>query len=202
MTERPLYPWFWISISLPKLSALNKQLAVDINKIALSTLYQQRTEGKHQEQKSLIKYVVNHTPFIATAAGPLDQARYAGVMEDVDVGGYTILSTIKDDDYTFKFRDNEARTKGQKLIWLDAYGAPGDPYICAIWHNNPNIDKQYWYIKQNQASAMKNIQTQISKPGWRPSSIAATVDGSIATLFEDTLLVIGLSVLDGGIMNG
>lgn len=123
-----------------------------------------------------------------TAAGPVDDARYAGVMEKVYVGGYTILTIVKDDIDTFVARDNEARVRGQKLVWLDAYGVLGDPYLCAVWHNNPNLDKQWFHLAQDQATAMKNFESQISKPVWRPSRIAATVDGRIATLFEDTYI--------------
>jgi hypothetical protein len=130
-----------------------------------------------------------YTAVIVEATGSPGLARFAAVMENFNVGGWTLWTGVQGDEASFIAFDAQERLKGphgRKLVWLSEYGSPSQRLVCGIWHNNPTPDKQWWYLDQPKDDATRSLNVQMTKPFWRPFRLSGRPGGLVTAIYEDT----------------
>ncbi|KAF4301352.1 beta-lactamase [Botryosphaeria dothidea] len=125
-----------------------------------------------------------HVPTLIAATGPADSAVFSAVME---AGNTTWTQKCDMTEYSLGGQDQGARAQGQIMTSFRQYGIPGDYRYCAIWHANPVYDKMTSYLSNAAVDGFKStVETEKSKPYWRPGSISIAEDGSYTSFWTDS----------------
>ncbi|OJD32950.1 beta-lactamase [Diplodia corticola] len=133
------------------------------------------------DERSTAGYV----PSLVAVTGPGESAVFSGVMEAGRNTTWTQTCNMTQDQ--FAGNDQRANSLRQGLTSFRQYGTPGDYRFCAIWHANPLYDKWTAYTANTPAAGFRDtIDTETSKPYWRPASLSIADDGSYTSLWADT----------------
>ncbi|EOD43866.1 putative beta-lactamase protein [Neofusicoccum parvum UCRNP2] len=94
-------------------------------------------------------------------------------------------------DYSFEGNNQRARSLGQSLKSFTQYGSSGDYRFCAIWHEDSSSDSSFNNIQTYRSPALADqfqavVDTETSKPYWRPESISISEDGGYTSMWTDT----------------
>ncbi|KAF2139589.1 uncharacterized protein K452DRAFT_320241 [Aplosporella prunicola CBS 121167] len=123
-------------------------------------------------------------PTVVTATGPQDSAVFSGVMEKGNTA-WTQKCDMSADE--FEGNDQGARAMNQLLMSFHQYGSASDYRFCAIWQANTNKDKWIKYKSPMPSNQFQGVlESESSKPYWRPASISINEVGDYTSLFLDT----------------
>ncbi|KAB2578106.1 UPF0214 protein YfeW [Lasiodiplodia theobromae] len=135
-------------------------------------------------QSWMDEHSTGYVPTLIAVTGPSDSAVYSGVME---VGNTTWTQKCNMTQDQFAGNDQGANAMRQSLKSFKQYGTPGDYRFCAIWHANPDYDKWVAYRSNSPVENFQDVvDTETSKPYWRPTSLSIADDGSYTSLWTDT----------------
>lgn len=146
-----------------------------------------KLSGKELEAKvlELRKQTPPLHPYIVTATGPRGKAVYAASFRKAATQP-VFVSDLSAEDLA---EVNKAqRTAGNILIWVDAFGTPGDIRYCAIWSLNGGLHAWNAEAVDDKGKSLKQRSDALLSVGARPTLVALTPAGGLAALYVDNVL--------------